>query len=87
MKPVGRQPPKTIVSNQKELSFSKALTDDNKSSKQLNKTPGSGGKERLFPGQQYCGMLYKTVHSTLIAIDRKKKSVIRSTPWGLCIGQ
>ena len=37
-----------IVSNQKELSFTKALTDNDRSSKQLNKTPGSGGKERLF---------------------------------------
>ena len=42
MKPVGRRPPKTIVSNQKELSFSKALTDNDRLSKQLNKTPGSG---------------------------------------------
>lgn len=31
-----------------------------------------GVKRGCFPGQQYCGMLYKTVHSTLITINRNK---------------
>ena len=31
-----------------------------------------GVKRGSFPGQQYCGMLYKTVHSTLITINRNK---------------
>ena len=72
MKPVGRRRPRRLLAIKRSSVFQKRWQIMIGQVNNLTRHLDQGVKRGCFPGQQYCRMLYKTVHSTLITINRNK---------------